>query len=177
MFKHSSLLDRSHNTLAQLANIRRMHRVKAGVNNHLDNMEDLVGEFGSLPLCLRDEYLVRAIDNALDNSLALHLRVKAWTFEEGEIVEVDVVKGTEDYLKKCVEVVDDIREAIRGLRALVPEEKEEEDGEEDGDMADEQAGEQAGEQADEQAGEQREGIEQTEDEEMYEHENEEEEDV
>jgi len=139
MFKHSSLLDRSHNTLAQLANIRRMHRVKAGVNNHLDNMEDLVEEFGSLPLCLRDEYLVRAIDNALDNSLALHLRVKAWTFEKGEVVEGDVVKGSEDYLKKCVEVVDDIREAIRVLRALVPEEKEEEDGEEDGGIADEQA--------------------------------------
>jgi len=169
MFKHSSLLDRSHNTLAQLATIRRMHCVKAGVNNHLDNMEDLVGEFGSLPLCLRDEYLVRAIDNALDNSLALHLRVKAWTFEEGEIVEGDVVKGTEDYLKKCVEVVNDIREAIRVLRALVPEEKEEDDGEEDGHMADKQA--------DEQAGEQREKNEQTEGEEMYEDEDQEEEDV
>ncbi|KAH0286110.1 hypothetical protein KCU62_g7017, partial [Aureobasidium sp. EXF-3399] len=106
------LLDRSRNTLAQLANIRRMHRVKAGVNRHLDSMEDLVEEFGSLPLCLRDEYLVRAIDNALDNSLALHLRVKAWNFEEGEVVAGDVVKGAEDYLKKCVEVVDDIREAI-----------------------------------------------------------------
>jgi len=169
MFKHSSLLDRSRNTLGHLSNIRRMHRVKAGVNNHLDNMEDLVEEFGSLPLCLRDEYLVRAIDNALDNSLALHLRVKAWTFEEGDIVEGDVVKGTESYLKKCVEVVDDIREAIRVLRALVPEEQEEEDGEEDGGMADGQT--------DEQAGEQREENEQTEDEEMYEHEKEEEEDV
>ncbi|KEQ76414.1 hypothetical protein M436DRAFT_60248 [Aureobasidium namibiae CBS 147.97] len=119
------LLDRSRNTLAQLANIRRMHRVKAGVNRHLDSMEDLVEEFGSLPLCLRDEYLVRAIDNALDNSLALHLRVKAWNFEEGEVVAGDVVKGAEDYLKKCVEVVDDIREAImnRLMSRLVSREK------------------------------------------------------
>jgi hypothetical protein len=127
MFKHPSLLDRSRTNLAQLANIRRMHRVKAAIERHVDVVGEVVADFGSLPLCLRDEYLVSAVDRAVDNSVALYLRVEGWTFEEGEVVEEKVVNSAEEYLKRCSTVLEDVLEGIRTLRALVPEEEKEDD--------------------------------------------------
>lgn len=117
-----------------------MHRVKARVNHHLDDLEDVVEEFGQLPLCLRDEYLTGAVNRAIDNSCAINDRVNGWTFEEGGSVEGDVVKDLEEYLRRCIAVVEDLREGIRALRALVAEEKKKE--RKDGDKDDKQAVEQ-----------------------------------
>jgi hypothetical protein len=127
MFRHSSLLDRSRTNLAQLAKIRRMHRVKAAIELHVDVVGEVVADFGSLPLCFRDEYLVIAVDRALDNSVALYSRVEGWTFEEGEVVEEKVVDSAEEYLKRCSSILGDVLEGIRALRALVPEEEKEDD--------------------------------------------------
>lgn len=127
MFKHSSLLDRSRNILGQLATIRRMHRIKASVNHHLDDLEDVMEEFGQLPLCLRDEYLTGAVNRAIDNSCAINDRVNGWTFEEEEVVEGDVVKDLEEYRRRCIAVVEDLREGIRALRALVDEEEKDDE--------------------------------------------------
>jgi hypothetical protein len=128
MFKHSSLLDRSRTSLSQLALKRRIHRLKANLNTHLDQ-EAVEHEYSQLPRCLRDEHLVDAIDHAVDNGLALLARVQAWKFEDGEVVEEEEksVQDSEEYLKRCVAAVEDIGEAGRALRALVAE--EEDDGE------------------------------------------------
>ena len=132
MSKHFSLLGRSRSNLSQLANIRRMYRLKASIKQHINEIEDLVCGFGSLPLFLRDEYLVGAVDRALDNSLALEHRVQGWKLEEGKVVEEKVIVDAEKYFKKCSLVVKDIGEAIRALRALVPEQEKGEDNEENG---------------------------------------------
>jgi hypothetical protein len=150
MFRHSSLLDRSRANLAQLANIRRMHRIKAAIERHVDVVGDVVADFGSLPLCLRDEYLVHTVDRAVDNSLALYLRVEGWTFEEGEVVEEKVVDSAEEYLKICSSVLEDVLQGIGALRALVPEEEKEDDEETvDGEEDEEEVVEQDEEQEDE----------------------------
>lgn len=104
-----------------------MHRVKARVNHHLDDLEDVVEEFGQLPLCLRDEYLTGAVNRAIDNSCAINDRVNGWTFEEEEVVEGDVVKDLEEYRRRCIAVVEDLREGIRALRALVDEEEKDDE--------------------------------------------------
>ena len=110
--------------------------LKADIKRHIDEVEDPVSGFGSLPLFLRDEYLFgavdRAVDRALDNSLALELRVQGWKPEEGKVVEEKVIVDAEEYFKKCSLVVKDIGEAIRALRALVPEQEKGEDNEENG---------------------------------------------
>lgn len=176
MFKHSFLLDRSRNTLSQLATIRRMHRVKAGVNNLVEDMKNLAEDFGQLPLCLRDEHLIRAIDGAFDNGGALNHRVEAWQFAEEEVVEGEVVKGSEEYLKKCIAIVEDLREAIRGLHALVAEDKKEADSEEDSEKDDkEKVNERVDEQNAQEGEEEKEEM--IESEQMDEHDDEEEEDV
>lgn len=167
IFRLSSLLDRSRSNLAQLANLGRTHRVKAAVKRHVDVVGQVVADFGSLPFCLRDDYLVRAVDRAVDNSLALYQRVEAWTFEEDEIMEAEVVQSAEEYLRRCSSVLEDVLEGIRALRALAPEEeKEERDDEEDEEKVDEQEEQQEG-------GEMDEDEEQDSDEEMTEDEEEE----
>jgi hypothetical protein len=132
MFKHSSLLDRSRANLGQLALKRRIHRLKARINAHLDELEVVEEDFSQLPECLRDEHLLCAIDRQIDNSCALLNRVEAWKFEDGEVVDKKVVESSEEYLNKCIATVKDIDEAVQALRALVAkEEGVEEDGEGD----------------------------------------------
>jgi hypothetical protein len=124
MFKHSHLLDRSRANLSQLALKRRVHRLVAKINHHLDHLETVEHEFSKLPECLRDEHLLCVIDHQIDNSCGLLERTKAWKFEQGEILEEKVVENSEEYLKRCIAVVEDIGEAVQALRALVAEEEE-----------------------------------------------------
>ena len=150
MSKHFSLLDRSRSNLSQLANIRRVYRLKANINQHINEIEDLVAGFGSLPPVLRDEYLVGAVNRALDNSLALQLRVQGWKPEEGDVVEEKVIADSEEYFKKCSLVVKDIGEAVRALRALVPEkDKNEGEDEEENEEDDEEKSAEQGEEEEE----------------------------
>jgi hypothetical protein len=145
MFKHSSLLDRSRASVSQLALKRRIHRLKANLNSHLDQLEEVEHEYSQLPRCLRDEHLVDAIDHAVDNGVALLARTEAWKFEDGEVVEEKVVQDSEEYLKRCVAVMDDIGEAVRALRALVAEEEEEDDEEHEAEVEeDKENGEEEG---------------------------------
>jgi hypothetical protein len=125
MFKHSSLLDRSRASLSQLALKRRIHRLKANLNTHLDHLEAVEHEYSQLPSCLRDEHLVDALSHAVDNGLALLARTEAWKFEDGKVVEERAVQDSEGYLRRCVVVLEDVGEAVRALRALVAEEEDE----------------------------------------------------
>jgi hypothetical protein len=125
MFKHSSLLDRSRTHLSQLALKRRIHRLKANLNAHLDKLEAVEHAYSQLPRCLRDEHLVDTLSHAVDNGLALLARTEAWKFEDGQVVEEKSVQDSEEYLRRCVVVLEDIGEAVRALRALVAEEEDE----------------------------------------------------
>jgi hypothetical protein len=75
---------------------RRIHRLKANSNFHLDQLEDLEHDSSQLPRRLRDEHLTRAIDSAIYDSSAVYIRVGVWKLEDGEAV---------NYLKATMKVL------------------------------------------------------------------------
>jgi hypothetical protein len=55
------------------------------------------------------------LDGAIDISSAVYVYIEAWKLEDGEVVEENFVESSEEYLKRCVPVVEDICEAVNLL--------------------------------------------------------------
>lgn len=117
-------MDRSHSNQEYLRTLRRLTGFKSKIVNHLDDMQQLELEFRQLPACLREQDLALAVNDAMVNSYALAERAEFWRIDKGEKGVGEAFERFEGYLQKCVLVVESLREHIRGLRALVSEEKE-----------------------------------------------------